>query len=122
VDIEKFDVLAKDVAQLKEITERLNKYMHVKVEISELNGSNVSIPKDVDVTKPPNLSEGIRMLLREKGVATSTEVYNFFAKQGWEVNRKTKNTLRSLFSMLKKKGEIEGDAINGFRLKTNRGV
>jgi len=71
----------------------------------------------VESIKPPNLSQGIRMFLKAKGVATSTEIYKFFEGHGWDMNRKTKNTLRSLFSMLKKNGEIEGDAVNGFKLK-----
>ena len=124
MNIDRFDEIARDVAQLKEITTRLNKYMHVKVEISELN-DNISVLKsssdheNVELTKPRNLSEGIRMAIEEKGVATSTEIYNFFEKRDFDMNRKTKNTLRSLFSMMKKNEKIIGDAISGFKLKQN---
>jgi len=121
MNLSQFDEIARDVALLKEVSARLNKYMHVNVEITELNMSvpmqKVSSNKgNVNSDKPKNLSEGIRFLLNEKGKANLTEIYDYFDGHGWEMVRKTKNTIRSILSQMKTNGKIVGSGAEGFRL------
>ena len=108
---------SRDIEQLQVLINRLSRFIRIKIEVEELEDSGFKVTQSLSPEAKKSVSETIRDAIRQKGQASMPEIYQYFQGQGWDVDRNRKNAIRSVMSMLKKKGKVEGNSQVGYRFK-----